>query len=153
MSGVTQEYNFYTVIFSTTFLTPRKEDEIRSMNHYRNYSDLKEKSYDQIDIGIVISECCTQLTDDKLTIKRNRKYFYKALPDPNVLEWAQCATFFTSLFERVMRGTAREGLSLGSCSALCRALGTSLSALSRPPEEFTTLKAPGRLGLATFHRR
>ena len=99
MSGVTQEYNFYTVIFSTTFLTPRKEDEIRSMNHYRNYSDLKEKSYDQINIGIVISECCTQLTDDKLTIKRNRKYFYKALPDPNVLEWAQCATFFTSLFE------------------------------------------------------
>ena len=75
MSGVTQEYNFYTVIFSTTFLAPRKEDEIRSMNHYRNYSDLKEKSYDQINIGIVISECCTQLTDDKLTIKRNRKYF------------------------------------------------------------------------------
>ena len=52
-----------------------------------------------------------------------------------------------------LRGTAREGLSLGSCSALCRALGTSLSSLSRPPEEFTTLKAPGRLGLATFHRR
>ena len=102
MSGVTQEYNFYTVIFSTTFLAPRKEDEIRSMNHYRNYSDLKEKSYDQINIGIVISECCTQLTDDKLTIKRNRKYFKKALPDPNILEWAQCATFFTSLFERVM---------------------------------------------------
>ena len=25
---VLQEYNFYTVIFSTTFLTPRKEDEI-----------------------------------------------------------------------------------------------------------------------------
>ena len=71
------------------------------MNHYRNYSDLKEKSYDQINIGIVISECCTQLTDDELSIKRNRKYFYKALPDPNVLEWAQCATFFTSLFERV----------------------------------------------------
>ena len=102
MSGVTQEYNFYTVIFSTTFLAPRKEDEIRSMNHYRNYSDLKEKSYDQINIGIFIFECCTQLTDDKLTIKRNRKYFYKALPDPNVLEWAQCATFFTNFFELVM---------------------------------------------------
>ena len=72
------------------------------MNHYRNYSDLKEKSYDQINIGIFIFECCTQLTDDKLTIKRNRNYFKKALPDPNILEWAQCATFFTSLFERVM---------------------------------------------------
>ena len=72
------------------------------MNHYRNYSDLKEKSYDQINIGIVIFECCTQLTDDKLTIKRNRNYFKKALPDPNILEWAQCATFFTSLFERVI---------------------------------------------------
>ena len=45
MSGVTQEYNFYTVIFSTTFLAPRKEDEIRSMNHYRNYSDLKDQSF------------------------------------------------------------------------------------------------------------
>ena len=42
-AGVTHEYNFYTVIFSTTFLTPRKEDEIRSINHYRNYSDLEEK--------------------------------------------------------------------------------------------------------------
>ena len=52
-----------------------------------------------------------------------------------------------------MRGTAREGLSLGSCSALCRALGMFLSSLSRPPEEFITLKAPGRLVLATFHRR
>ena len=72
------------------------------MNHYRNYSDLKEKSYDQINIGIFIFECCTQLTDDKLTIKRNRNYFKKALPDPNILEWAQCATFFTSLFERVI---------------------------------------------------
>ena len=102
MSGVTQEYNFYTVISSTTFLTPRKEDEIRSINNYRNYSDLKEKSYDQINIGIFIFECCTQLTDDKLTIKRNRKYFFKALPHPNVLEWAQCATFFTNFFELVM---------------------------------------------------
>ena len=35
-----------------------------------------------------------------------------------------------------VRGTAREGLSLGSCSALCRALGMFLSSLSRPPEEF-----------------
>ena len=61
-------------------------------------------------------------------------------------------TMDVSLSE-LLRGTAREGLSLGSCSALCRALGTSLSSLSRPPEEFTTLKAPGRLGLATFHRR
>ena len=57
------------------------------------------------------------------------------------------------LLHRTLRGTAREGLSLGSRSALCRDLGTSLSSLSRPPEEFTTLKAPGRLGLATFHRR
>ena len=61
-------------------------------------------------------------------------------------------TMDVSLSE-LLRGTAREGLSLGSCSALYRALGTSLSSLSRPPEEFTTLKAPGHLGLATFHRR
>ena len=72
------------------------------MNHYRNYSDLKEKSYDQINIGIFIFECCTQLTDNKLSIKRNRKYFFKALPHPNVLEWAQRATFFTNFFELVM---------------------------------------------------
>ena len=72
------------------------------MNHYINYSDLEEKLYNQINIGIFIFECCTQLTEDKLSIKRNRKYFKKALPDPNVLEWAQCATFLTSLFELVM---------------------------------------------------
>ena len=102
MSGVTQEYNLYTVIFSTTFLTPRKEDEIRSINHYRNYSDFEEKLYNQINIGIFIFECCTQLTEDELSIKRNRKYFFKALPHPNVLEWAQCATFFTNFFELVM---------------------------------------------------
>ena len=58
-----------------------------------------KRNYNQIKIAIFIFECCTQLTDDKLTIKRNRKYFKKALPDPNILEWAQCATFFTSLFE------------------------------------------------------
>ena len=61
-----------------------------------------KRNYNQINIGIFIFECCTQLTEDKLSIKRNRKYFYKALPDPNVLEWAQCATFFTSLFELVI---------------------------------------------------
>ena len=61
-------------------------------------------------------------------------------------------TFSLSL-KSSLRGTAREGLSLGSCSALCRALGMFLSSLSRPPEEFITLKAPGRLVLATFHRR
>ena len=102
-AGVTHEYNLYTVIFSTIFLTPRKEDEIRSINHYRNYSDLEDKLYNnQIKIGIFIFECCTQLTEDKLSIKRNRKYFLKALPDSSVLEWTQCATFLTSLFELVM---------------------------------------------------
>ena len=72
------------------------------MNHYINYSDLEEKLYNQINIGIFIFECCTQLTEDELSIKRNRKYFFKALPHPNVLEWAQCATFFTNFFELVM---------------------------------------------------
>ena len=64
-----------------------------------------------------------------------------------------CLTLFNPT-DCSLRGTAREGLSLGSCSALCRALGHVPKLPVPPPSRiFIALKAPRCLVSATCHRR